>query len=317
MASAPPAQPQRRRGDAAPPLPAFDTAGQPAPPQPDAALAATMPDHACDAAAAAAPPPALQVYCFGQCRILQDGHPIEGWPQTKGKAIFKYLLLHRRHPVAKEVLMQTFWPDADPEGARNNLNVAIYGARKILARAQPAVTHILLQDGCYRLNPAVPTWTDVDRFLDCVMTGREQERLTQFEAARALYQEAEQLYREDLLVEDRLEEWLAPERMRLRDLMLDTLRRLVRINERAADLQACIATSRRLLEIDPCDEAVHRELMQFYCRRAQPHLALRQFQSCADALSRQLHMIPSPQTTALFRQIQRREAPGPALANGE
>ncbi len=252
--------------------------------------------------------PRLAVHGFGQCRVLQDDVPVEGWTHSKGKAIFKYLVLQRRHPVAKEVLMQTFWPDADLDSARNNLNVAIYGLRKTLARQQPSLTHVLLEDGRYRLHPDLDLWCDVEQFEELVRQGRRLEAEGHADQAVARYREAEQLYRDDLFIEDRAEDWLAPERQRLRDMAVDALRRLSGLLEGAGDPNASVVVCRRLLDIDPCDEEMHRHLMGLYQQLDQPHLALRQFQTCAEALSRELHMIPSPSTTALFRQIQRREA---------
>jgi DNA-binding SARP family transcriptional activator len=55
--------------------------------------------------------------------VYLDDQPIEDWPSSKGKSIFKYLVAHRERPVAKEVLMEVFWPGARPDAARNNLNV--------------------------------------------------------------------------------------------------------------------------------------------------------------------------------------------------
>lgn len=251
--------------------------------------------------------PRMSVYCFGQCQILQDEHPVEGWTQSRSKSLFKYLVLQRHHPVAKEVLMQVFWPGMDGDSARNNLNVAIYGLRKILGRTLPGGSHVLLEEGRYRLNPTLDWWVDVEQFVERVRSGRERETAGAIESALTLYREAEHLYRDDLLIEDRTEEWSAPERQRLREMALDTLRRLCRLHEKRGDLAAGVAACRRLLDLDPCDEDVHRHLMGLYERLDQPHLALRQFQTCADALARELHMIPSPGTTALYRQIQRRE----------
>ncbi len=263
------------------------------------------------AGTAAAPdtPHQLTVYALGQTRILQDGQPIDDWPSSKGKAAFKYLLLQRRQPVAKERLIALFWPDADPEGARNNLNVTIYGIRKVLGHAQPDVAHIVLEDGCYRLNADLDLWVDLEAFDERLRAGRTLESQGQVDAAIAAYREAEQLYQGDLFAEERAEDWCLPERQRLRESALDLLRRLARLSLAQEDPHAAVAAHRRLLGIDPCDEQSHRELMRLYARLDRPQLAVRQFRSCAEALSRELHMIPSPETTALYRRIQRREAP--------
>ncbi len=249
----------------------------------------------------------LSVFCFGHSQVFQGDTPVEAWTHSKGKAIFKYLVLHHRQAVAKDVLMREFWPDADADSARNNLNVSIYGLRKALARLQPGCLHVLLEDGRYRLNPALELWVDVDRFVEAVQLGREHEMAERAEAAISAYRQAEQIYRGDLFVEDRTEDWIAPERTRLREMALDTLRRMSRLGESRGDLETSLSACRRVTDIDPCDEDAHRQLMRLYNRSGQPHLALRQFQTCAENLSRELHMIPSPATTALYRQIQRRD----------
>jgi DNA-binding SARP family transcriptional activator len=43
--------------------------------------------------------------------------------------------------------------------------------------------------------------------------------------------------------------------------------------------------------------------MRCYSRQGQPHLALRQYQACADALRRELLVDPEPATAELARQL--------------
>jgi DNA-binding SARP family transcriptional activator len=43
--------------------------------------------------------------------------------------------------------------------------------------------------------------------------------------------------------------------------------------------------------------------MRCFTRQGQPHLALRQYQACADALDQDLEVDPDPATAALARQI--------------
>jgi DNA-binding SARP family transcriptional activator len=257
----------------------------------------------------AGPRPSLSVFCLGPTRILQDGQPIEDWPNGKGKSVFKYLLLHHRQPVAKERLMQLFWPDADPEAARNNLNVTIYGLRRVLGRAQPDVSHVVLEDGCYRLSTVLDLWLDAEVFEERARVGREHQAAGRTEEAVAAYREAEQLYHGELFADERPEDWHLPDRQRVRECALDLLRRLSRLSIARQDPNAAVSAHRRVLQIDPCDEESHRELMRLYAQQDQPQLAVRQFRACAEALASELHMIPSPETTALYRRIQQREVP--------
>jgi DNA-binding SARP family transcriptional activator len=68
-------------------------------------------------------------------------------------------------------------------------------------------------------------------------------------------------------------------------------------------LGACVALSRLLVQRDPCREDAHRRLMRCLTRQGQPHLALRQYQACVDALDHELGVDPDPATTALAQQI--------------
>ncbi|MBN1583616.1 MAG: winged helix-turn-helix domain-containing protein [Anaerolineae bacterium] len=88
--------------------------------------------------------PSLVIYCLGPFRAYQDDQPVTDWPSSKGKSIFKYLITHREHPVAKDILMELFWPGSSPDSARNNLNVAIYGLRQALRKVRPSFSHVLL-----------------------------------------------------------------------------------------------------------------------------------------------------------------------------
>src|ERR1043165_5132470 len=74
------------------------------------------------------------------------------------------------------------------------------------------------------------------------------------------------LYKGDLLDglridEPTFEEWLLPERERLRTLALGLLARLLRQQQDAAP-QAALDTALRLLAIDPLQEEVHRAVMR-------------------------------------------------------
>jgi DNA-binding SARP family transcriptional activator len=84
---------------------------------------------------------------------------------------------------------------------------------------------------------------------------------------------------------------------------LDVLDRLGDLYLARHQLGACVALSRLLVQRDPCREDAHRRLMRCFTRQGQPHLALRQYQACADALDHELGVDPDPATTALARQI--------------
>ena len=272
---------------------------------------AAPPDTEAEAAAPAGEgegaAPSLEIYLLSPFRVFADDRAVEEWPNGKSKAIFKYLATHRGQPVPKEVLMEVFWPESDQDAARNNLNVAIYGLRKAVARADPDHAYVLFRQGCYSFNPELRLWVDAEAFVDCVHRGQAAEQQGDTDTAMAAYRLAEAIYHSPLLVEDRYEDWLVPQRQALQDSCLKVLSRLASQHFVTAAFEACAAVSNKMLEVDPCDEEAHRLLMRCYSRMGHSHLALRQYHFCVDALSRELNLIPSPQTVALSRDIRRRQ----------
>jgi hypothetical protein len=99
--------------------------------------------------------PVLAVHCLGPFHAHFSDRDVEHWPNGKGKSIFKFLVTQRERPVGKEILMELFWPNADPYAARNNLNVAIYGLRQAFAKIRRSCSVVLFQDDRY-LRPAAP-----------------------------------------------------------------------------------------------------------------------------------------------------------------
>ena len=265
----------------------------------------TPADSQADATSA---PASLEIYLLSPFRVFAADRAVEEWPNGKSKAIFKYLATHRSQPVPKEVLMGVFWPESDQDAARNNLNVAIYGLRKTLARADPDRAHVLFRQGCYSFNPELRLWIDAEAFVDCVHSGQAAEQQGDRDTALAAYRLAEAIYRSPLLVEDRYEDWLVPQRQALQDTCQRLMSRLAAQHFADGAFDACAAVSNRRLDIDPCDEEAHRLLMRCYSRLGHAHLALRQYHFCVDALARELNLIPSPQTVALSRDIRRRLA---------
>lgn len=249
--------------------------------------------------------PLLVVYCLGTFQVYQNEQPIEDWTSSKSKSIFKYLLTHRERPIVKDVLMDLFWPDADPDSARNNLNVAIYNLRQTLRNGSSDFSHVLFQNDSYQLNPELRLWTDYEAFIKSMLTAQAFE--SQGDLANALREltSAEAVYQGEFLEEDRYEDWLLPQRQRLQDDYLELLDRLTRIYYERQDLMNCANMCLKMLAMDPCHEEAHRHLMRCYYNQGQAYLALRQYHICFEALKKELDIVPSKITRELYETIRR------------
>ena len=249
------------------------------------------------------PPPMLTVYCLGPFRVFRGDWLLQDWSSRKAQAIFKYLITHRHAPVAKDILMDIFWPDADPEAARRNLHQAIYALRQTLKIDETDLQYIRFENDCYRFTTALTIWLDVEEFEQHVQMGRQLEQDHSKARAMAEYGIAEGLYEGDFMAEELYEDWPQARRQSLWQAYLFVAYSLTKNYLDQMEYAAAIALSQRILARDNCQEKAHEILMRCYLAQSQRHLAVRQFQLCVQALQTELELPPSAETRMLYERI--------------
>jgi DNA-binding SARP family transcriptional activator len=248
-------------------------------------------------------PAAMSVYLLSPFRVLVDDEQVPAWPNCRGKSIFKYLVVNRQRPIAKEVLMETFWPQTPMAAARNSLNVAICGLRKSLAVNGSNFPFVVFSEGCYRLNPDLRLWVDAEEFNEHLANAAFLRARGRHSAALEALRAAEAIYQSELLVEDRYDEWLVDTRKRFEERYLALIDELLEYEFERGNYRQCLPLAAKSLAIEPCHELAHRKLMDCYGRMGKRALAIRQFHACAEALSREFKLAPSAETLALFHRL--------------
>lgn len=245
----------------------------------------------------------LKVYCLGRFRVFAHDKLICNWPSLKGKSIFKYLIEHHKSAVSKEILMDRFWPDTDPDSARRNLHQAIYNIRQAFHQHQLKIRPIIFENDHYGINPEMKIWLDFEEFEWRLNRGRQLESVNQKALAINEYRAAEELYQGDFLEEDPFEEWPVGKREQLRIDYINIADRLSSWHQELKDYNPAIEYCRKILEKDDCFEAAHRRLMQCHQANGQPGLAVRQYHLCVEKLRNELEVSPSPETRSLYETI--------------
>lgn len=219
----------------------------------------------------------------------------------------KYLAVHRRRVVPREVLMELLWPEAGLEAGTRNLKVLIHTLRRALAAELPAggPEMVTYREGGYLFDPHGVVWFDVDEFLHRLGAARAHQRAGALAQAAAEYRAAEEAYSGDYLESDPYEDWAAAERERLRELYLLAVAELTGLLAEGGEYQSAIHYCRRALARDPYRESVHRSLIRYLWWTGQGAEALRQFQQCRALLRREMGIEPLPETVALARRIRR------------
>jgi DNA-binding SARP family transcriptional activator/pimeloyl-ACP methyl ester carboxylesterase len=231
---------------------------------------------------------------FGGFRLEAGSGRAVTLATKKAKALLAYLALHPGQPQSRAKLAALLWQDSGEAQARESLRQTLTQLRKALA---PEHAEILAVEGDAIGLKTGAVGIDVLDF----------ERLVALDAPQAMEQ-ASTLYRGDLLDGFHLraaefEEWMLAERQRLRECALDRLNRLLANHLASGEAERGITVANRLLALDPLQEAVHRALMELYCRQGRHASALRQYRICAETLARELGVEPDAATKALQAQV--------------
>ena len=222
----------------------------------------------------------VEVGLLGGLVVTVDGAPVEGtaWRSRRAVQLVELLALAPNRRLGTEQVMDALWPDLSPEAARANLHKAATLARQAMGSRESVV----LRGDSVSLWPSADTRVDIDDF-------EAEARRALSSGDPAACAAVATRFGGELLPEERYEEWAIASRERVQRLHFELLR--------AGRLWA------ELAEADPTDEAAHRQLMEEHFEAGRLHAAIRQFQRLRTILTRELGVLPSPQTVALYRRI--------------
>lgn len=244
----------------------------------------------------------FHVFFLGQPRFSIDATPYPFTARPKVLPLLAYLLLHRNTPLARDALAFALWTDESESNARANLRRHLNYLRQALPPPQNA-PWLLQENQSVRWNPNAPTWFDVMEFEAQTADHRTQ---TTDDAVRRL-SSAVALYTGDLL-ENVYEDWLVPERERLRALYQENLWRLVSLARARRDFSFALQYAQQLAQHDSLREDARRILMTLRYETGDRAGALREFEQFRQHLTNELGVEPMPETLALYENILRNEA---------
>lgn len=246
----------------------------------------------------------LTITTLGGLQISQGGIPLADLALRKAEALFIYLACSRR-PQPREVLADLFWDDRSPAQSLGSLRMALSNLRTrltpylIITRATVAFNY----DSPHRLD-VVELEQHIEAAHSYRSGGNEQspEAVQELEQAVALYR-GPFLQGFYLREASGFEEWMLMEQERLERRVTAALQDLVTTYLGRGEYSAGIPHASRLLQIDPLDEEMHRQLMRLLAYSGQRAAALEQYQTCRRILSAELGIAPAPSTTELYESI--------------
>lgn len=240
--------------------------------------------------------PTLTIRLLGDFSLIYGDEPVDGITTPRLRSLFAYLALHHDAPQFRQDLAFLFWPDSSEAQARNNL-------RQILHELRHAWPHA---DQFLRIDARTVSW---QRTADIQIDVAEFERaLALAETApregnqRAVLEHATRLYRADLLP-GCYDDWIGPERERLRQRHRQGALRLIALLEAGRDYAEAISHAQHLLRADPLDEEVVRCLMHLLALNNDRAGALRVYERCVAVFQRELGIEPGELTRELYESL--------------
>ena len=177
--------------------------------------------------------------------------------RPRAVSVLRLLALHAGRAVHCETLMDSLWPDVEPEAARHSLQVAVSSLRK----AVPAPA-IVRQGDAYRLEMPADAFCDVRIMHTSLASASSSMAKGHFSSALDEAKRAIDVYRGDLLLDEGPADWVVGPRDALR---VDMVRACVIAGEAAMRLGIMHEASRaaeRGLAVDRYADPLWRILIE-------------------------------------------------------
>ncbi len=249
----------------------------------------------------------IKISCLGGFVVRRGSTLIKDseWKSKRSKALIKLLVAQDGQKVPRDVIIEALWPGPSSESNRLTLNSMLHRVRKLLEPdASPDKGGAcILQEGNLLGFNLDTVWTDVGEFLTHTEAAVRMKQGNERKKAVEEYEKAFLLYRGDFLPEDLYEDWAREARDRIRLVYFKALEDAAELSDSLGDKSKASLLYEKLFHVDPCNENACRWLMSWHLAAGQRSEAIRIFERCQRALSKELDVEPDAKTKALYRSI--------------
>jgi LuxR family transcriptional regulator, maltose regulon positive regulatory protein len=232
--------------------------------------------------------------------------PTDRWKSGRARRLFQLLLIHRFRWVPGDLVLETLWPESDPEKSRVNLWQSVFQLRKILEpdlKELRASRYVRVEENGYRIEPGEGATCDLIEFEDALQKGDRLATSHRSRAAETHYRRALDLYQGEFLMETPYEELALQERERIRDLFVRASVRMAELYGFTRRWNDCIPVCRRGLQEDPYNEELQYQLVQSHAALGHRREALDAYQDFEARLAADLGSPLSPRMAALAEKV--------------
>jgi ATP/maltotriose-dependent transcriptional regulator MalT/DNA-binding SARP family transcriptional activator len=248
----------------------------------------------------------LAINMLGPVEIFRDPQrPFapDAWTTKRARDILCFIVSRRHARASKDIIIETFWGEADPEIIAKNFHPTVSHIRKALNSNQPLKQNFLLyRDGDYMLNSDFSYSIDIEEFDRLVAEADAARRAAQYERQIGCYEEAVKLYRGEFM-QGCYDDWVEEQRSYYREQYLHMLEALVNSAQKAGEWLRSLQLAQQILRDDPFREDIHCLVMRAHAALGNRVAVKEQFETLRKLLRKELSVEPAAETQKVYREL--------------
>ena len=242
---------------------------------------------------------AVTIKTLGAFRVFVGEEEItqERWVSSKARDLLAYFVTFRGERIPADRAFDAIWAEKAGRGL-TAFHTALSRLRSAMKSGENSPRLILVEAGDYRLDAARFT-IDIEEFDSALAKARAA---TDEESAARYYEQSVNLYNGEYL-QNFYYDWIFPERRRLSQAYLGSLRALANHHFTHQRYTRSIELLERALRVDNLQEDLQCQVMRTYAALGDRAGLINQYQEMKRILFKELDMEPLPSTEALYQRL--------------
>jgi two-component SAPR family response regulator len=242
---------------------------------------------------------AVTIKTLGTFRVFVGDEEItqERWVSSKARDLLAYFVTFRGERIPADRAFDAIWAEKAGRGL-TAFHTALSRLRSAMKSGENSPRLILVEAGDYRLDAARFT-IDIEEFDSALAKARAA---TDEESAARYYEQSINLYNGEYL-QNFYYDWIFPERRRLSQAYLGSLRALANHHFAHQRYTRSIELLERALRVDSLQEDLQCQVMRTYAALGDRAGLINQYQEMKRILFKELDMEPLPSTQALYQRL--------------
>ena len=248
----------------------------------------------------------LTIHVLGHIEVFRDPERAfapDAWTTRRARDIFCFIATSKHRRVAKDIIIEAFWPDEDPAIVEKNFHPTISHIRKALNSRQPLKENFLLfRDGAYQLNSELSFSIDTEEFERLIGEAEIAKREKDAIRLRESLETAHSLYRGDFM-SGVYESWAEERRNYYAEQFARVVSALAKLSFTEGRWSSALKFAGEVLSGDPFREDMHRLVMKTLAAQSKPAAVKKHFEDLQELLKKELGIEPASETRRLFQEL--------------